>query len=173
MLFVIGHEKRLRNKVGKEEFAVKSLIVVYSYHHKNTQKVAQVMANVLDAQVKSLQITGSDELEKYDLIGFGAGIDSGKHYRELLDFADELPQVTEKKAFIFSTSGVTGEKKLAKDHLALRGKLQSKGYLIVDEFQCKGFNTNSFLKYFGGINKGRPNSEDLKHAEAFAEKLKV
>ena len=56
MLFVIGHEKRLRNKVGKEEFAVKSLIVVYSYHHKNTQKVAQVMANVLDAQVKSLQI---------------------------------------------------------------------------------------------------------------------
>jgi flavodoxin len=68
---------------------------------------------------------------------------------------------------------MTGEKKLAKDHLALREKLQSKGYLIVDEFQCKGFNTNSFLKYFGGINKGRPNNEDLNYAEAFAEKLKV
>jgi len=152
---------------------VKSLIVVHSYHHNNTQKVAQAMANVLDAQVKSPQETDSDELKKYDLIGFGAGIDSGKHYRELLDFADALPQVTDKKAFIFSTSGVTGEKKLAKDHLALRGKLQSRGYLIVEEFQCKGFNTNLFLKYFGGMNKGRPNSEDLKHAEAFAEKLKV
>ena len=152
---------------------LKSLIVVYSYHHNNTQKVAQAMANVLDAQVKSPQETGSDELKEYDLIGFGAGIDSGKHYRELLDFADAIPQVTEKKAFIFSTSGVTGEKKLAKDHSALREKLQSKGYLIVAEFQCKGFNTNLFLKYFGGINKGRPNSEDLKHAEAFAEKLKV
>jgi len=148
------------------------LIVVHSYHHNNTQKVAQAMANVLDAQVKSPQETGSDELKKYDLIGFGAGIDSGKHYRELLDFADALPQVTDKKAFIFSTSGVTGEKKLAKDHLALRGKLQSRGYLIVEEFQCKGFNTNLFLKYFGGMNKGRPNSEDLKHAEGFAEKLK-
>ncbi len=68
---------------------------------------------------------------------------------------------------------MTGEKKLAKDHLALREKLQSKGYLIVDEFQCKGFNTNLFLKYFGGINKNRPNEEDLKHAETFAEKLKV
>ena len=121
--------------------------------------------------MKSLQITGSDELEKYDLIGFGAGIDSGKHYRELLDFADALPQVADKKAFIFSTSGMTGEKKLTKDHLALREKLQSKGYLIVDEFQSKGFNTNSFLKYFGGINKGRPNAEDLKHAEEFALKL--
>lgn len=152
---------------------MKSLIVVYSYHHNNTQKVAQAMAKVLDAQVKSTQETGSDELEKYDLVGFGAGIDSGKHYRELLDFADALPQVTDKKAFVFSTSGVTGEKKLAKDHSALREKLQSKGYLIVDEFQCKGFNTNLFLKYFGGMNKGRPNEEDLKNAKAFAEKLKV
>ena len=35
-----------------------------------------------------------------------------------------------------------------------------------------GFNTNKFLKYFDGINKGRPNREDLKHAEEFASKLK-
>lgn len=47
-----------------------------------------------------------------------------------------------------------------------------KGYTIVDEFMCPGFNTNSFLKLFGGINKGRPNAEDLKHAETFAKNLK-
>jgi len=152
---------------------MKSLVIVYSYHHKNTHTVAEVIAKVLDAPVKSPQETSSDELKEYDLIGFGSGIDSGKHYRELLDFADALPQVADKKAFIFSTSGITGEKKRTKDHSALREKLQSKGYFIVDEFQCKGFNTNSFLKYFGGINKGRPNEEDLKHAKAFAEKLKV
>jgi flavodoxin len=44
--------------------------------------------------------------------------------------------------------------------------------MILDDFQCKGFNTNSFMKYLGGMNKGRPNTEDLKHAEEFAEKLK-
>ena len=151
---------------------MKSLLVLFSYHHNNTEKIANVIAKVLDAQIKTPQQTNPKELQQFDLVGFGAGIDSGKHYRELLDFADALPQVTDKKAFIFSTSGVTGEKKLTKDHLALREKLQSKGYLIVDEFQCKGFNTNSFLKYFGGINKGRPNDEDLKHAEEFAENLK-
>ncbi len=151
---------------------MKSLLVLFSYHHNNTEKIANVFAKVLDAQIKTPQQINPKELQEYDLVGFGAGIDSGKHYRELLDFADALPQVTDKKAFIFSTSGITGEKKLTKDHKALRGKLQSKGYLIVDEFQCKGFNTNSFLKYFGGINKGRPNEEDLKHAEEFAESLK-
>ena len=152
---------------------MKSLLIVFSYHHNNTEKVAKIFANVLDSQIKTPQQVDLEEVKLYDLVGFGAGIDSGKHYKVLLDLADKLPSVDNKKAFIFSTSGVTGEKKLAKDHLALREKLQSKGYLIVDEFQCKGFNTNLFLKYFGGINKGRPNKEDLKHAEAFAEKLKV
>ena len=150
---------------------MKSLLIVFSYHHNNTEKIAKVFAKVLDAQVKSPQETGSDELQKYDLIGFGAGIDSGKHYREILDFADALPQFTDKKAFIFSTSGVTGEKKRIKDHLALREKLQSKGYLIVDEFQCKGHNTNLFLKFFGGMNRGRPNAKDLKNAELFVQNL--
>ncbi|MFW9895091.1 MAG: hypothetical protein ACFFD7_04735 [Candidatus Thorarchaeota archaeon] len=54
----------------------------------------------------------------------------------------------------------------------LRKKLQLKGYIIIDKFTCKGFSTNSFLKYFGGMNKGRPNKEDLKNAEQFAKNLK-
>ena len=148
---------------------MKSLIVVFSYHHKNTQKVAEGVAKVLDAQVKSPQQTDLEELSQYDLVGFGSGIDSGKHYKPLLDLADRLPQVSNRKAFIFSTSGIVEP---VKNHSALREKLQAKGYLIVDEFNCKGFNTNSFLKYFGGMNKGRPNAEDLKHAEEFAQNLK-
>ena len=131
------------------------------------------MAKVLDAQVKAPRETSIDELKKYDLIGFGAGIDSGKHYLPLLDFADKLPQSDNMKVFIFSTAALTSNKKRGKDHAKLREKLESKGYTIIDEFQCKGFNTNRFLWVFGGMNKGRPNAEDLKNAEAFAEKLKV
>lgn len=148
-------------------------MVAFSYHHNNTEKIAKVFAKVLDAQIKTPQQTNSEELQKYDLIGFGSGIDSGRHYEVLLDLADKLPQVTGKQAFIFSTSAITGEEKVAKDHSLLREKLQSKGYLIVGEFGCLGFNTNSFLKFFGGMNKGRPNVEDLKHAEEFAQNLKA
>ena len=161
---------------------LKSLMVVFSYHHKNTQKVAEVMAKVLDAQVKSPQQTALEELSQYDLVGFGSGIDSGKHYKELLDFAHNLPQVTNKKAFVFSTCGAPMKfmeldraeftRYVAKNHSSLRKKLQSKGYMIIDEFSCAGFNTNSFNKLFGGINKGRPNAEDLKYAEEFAQNLK-
>ncbi len=64
-----------------------------------------------------------------------------------------------------------GAAKVEKDHLLLKQKLEAKGYKIVGEFSCKGFDTNSILKYIGGLNKGRPNSEDLKNAESFALKL--
>lgn len=151
---------------------MKSLLVLFSYHHNNTEKIANVFAKFLDAQIKTPQQINPEELQEYNLIGFGSGIYSAKHHKVLLDLADKLPQVTNRKSFIFSTSAIMGESKVAKDHSTLREKLQSKGYLIVDEFSCKGFNTNSFLKLFGGMNKGRPNTEDLKHAEEFAQNLK-
>lgn len=157
---------------GSERAPMKTLLVVYSYHHNNTEKIAGVIGRALDAKIKTPEQIAPEELRGYDLLGFGSGIDSDKHYKVLLDFADRLPQLSDKNAFIFSTSGVTGEAKRAKDHSALREKLQGKGCRIVDEFQCKGFNTNSFLRFFGGMNKGRPNAEDLRHAEKFAKNIK-
>ena len=155
-----------------ENMVMKSLLVLYSYHHNNTEKIANVFAKVLDAQIKTPQQINPEELKEYGLIGFGSGIYSAKHHKVLLDLVDKLPQVTNRNSFIFSTSAIMGEAKVAQDHSTLREKLQSKGYMIVDEFSCKGFNTNSFLKLFGGMNKGRPNAEDLKHAEEFAQNLK-
>ena len=150
----------------------KVLVVVYSYHHMNTEKIADVIACILGAEVKRPRDILPETITDYGLIGFGAGIDSGKHYKPMLEFASALPAAAGRKAFIFSTAGVTGEKKITRDHKALREKLLSKGYEIIGEFGCKGFNTNSVLKLFGGMNKGRPNAEDLKAAAAFAHVLK-
>jgi flavodoxin len=110
--------------------------------------------------------------EGYELIGLGSGIDSGRHYKELLAFVDRLQKCTNKRAFIFSTSAVFNESKMKQDHSILRKQLQSKGYDVLGEFSCKGFNTNSFLKYFGGMNRGRPNDNDLRQAAEFAHLLK-
>jgi len=151
---------------------MKSLLVLYSYHHNNTQKIAKVFTQVLKAQIKTPKQINLQELQNYNLIGFGSGIYGAKHHKSLLNLADKLPQVTNKKAFIFSTSALTGKEKIADDHSSLKEKLQSKGYTIIDEFQCKGFNTNSFMKFFGGMNKGRPNTKDLKNAKEFVLNLK-
>ncbi|MBU1019702.1 MAG: flavodoxin family protein [Firmicutes bacterium] len=147
---------------------MKSIIILHSYHHYNTRKVAEEFSTVLDAPIEQAITMNEQEIPNYDLVGFGAGIDSGKHYKELLDFVDKLPSVTNKKCFIFSTSAVQGERKVFKDHKRVRDTLKAKGYIIIGEFSCKGFNTNVFLKYIGGMNKTRPNAEDLEHAKEFA-----
>ncbi len=150
---------------------MKSIIVLYSHHHNNTRKVAKAIASIIGAVIVSPQDIEKPSLSEYDLIGFGSGIDTGKHYKELLDFANGLTLVEKKKCFIFSTSAMQGKSKVANDHSILRGILSKKGYKIIGEYSCKGYNTNSFLKYLGGINKSRPNEEDIQNAKQFAEKL--
>ncbi|BES66104.1 flavodoxin family protein [Gottschalkiaceae bacterium SANA] len=158
---------------GKADtMGARSLIIVYSYHHNNTAKIASEFSKVLQAEVKNPDQVIMEELQAYDLVGFGAGIDSGRHYKPLLDFVDRLPNVDKKAGFIFSTSAVQGKEKVKEDYALLREKLEAKGYRIVGEFSCKGYNTNSFLKYLGGMNKGRPNQVDLENAQRFARKLK-
>lgn len=158
---------------------MKTIVIVSSYHHKNAEKVAIRIAEVLGAQVVSPQQIKPQELFDYDLIGFGSGIYDAKHHQNLLELADNLPPANGKRVFLFSTDGmprvlVKSETLLADkmrdDHKALREKLQSKGYAVVGEFGCAGFNTNSFLKLFGGFNKGRPDENDLSQAADFARK---
>jgi len=147
---------------------MKTLIVYTSVHHQNTEKVAKVMAEELDADYIHTGHAKAETLEVHDLIGFGSGIYFMKHHKTLLQFVESLPTVMQKRAFVFSTSG---DGKI-KHHAALKEKLVSHGFTIVDEFCCKGWDTFGPLKLFGGINKGRPDEKDLAAARVFAQGLK-
>ena len=160
---------------------MKAIVVVCSFHHQNTQKIAERIAGSIGAPVIAPRQIIPRELLEYDLVGFGSGIYDAMHHKELLALADNLMQVSGKKAFIFSTDGVpriiVKSKKLLKDkmhsdHEALRKKLQYKGYTIIVEYGCAGFNTNSLLRLFGGFNNGMPDEADLALAEEFAKELK-
>ncbi|HPF88484.1 MAG TPA: flavodoxin family protein [Candidatus Limiplasma sp.] len=159
---------------------MKTLLVVVSVHHQNTLKVAQAIADVLQAAIVSPEEVDPDQLNAYDLVGFGSGIYSGEHHKRLLAFANTMPVKDSGKAFVFSTDGAPRmlmkdatmlHGKMLNDHTALWEKLTAKGYEIIGDFNCAGYNTNSFLKLFGGLNKGRPNAEDLARAVVFAREL--
>jgi flavodoxin len=156
--------------------ALRSLVVVFSYHHNNTEKIANACAKALGAEIKTPQQVTPEEIAKYDLVGFGSGIYSATFDPSVLDLADRLSNTAGKKAFLFSTYGapafIANREFIEKNHQQIREKLQAKGYTVIREFGCAGWNTNSFLKYFGGLNKGRPNAEDLRNAEEFARNVK-
>jgi flavodoxin len=151
---------------------MKALIIYISVHHGNTEKVAKVMADILDADLLQVKQADANMLGQYDLIGFGSGIYFGKHHESLLAFVDKLPLLRNKKAFIFSTSGLRKIWFIHNFDKPLKEKLQRKGFDIIGEFSCRGFDTSRAAMIIGGINKDRPDARDLQQAEDFAKGLK-
>ena len=50
--------------------SIKSLLVLFSYHHNNTEKIANVFAKVLDAQIKTPWQINPEELQEYSLLSW-------------------------------------------------------------------------------------------------------
>jgi len=157
--------------VGAVRGNMKTLMVCASIHHRNTAKVAKAIAKILDAELVKPHQVDITALPQYDLIGFGSGIYYGRHHKSLLGLVDKLPALNNKKVFMFHTSGLRKMPLFHAFDKPLRRKLAEKGFDIVGEFSCPGFDTYGPFKLIGGIRKGRPNTKDLQKAETFARDL--
>ncbi len=150
------------------------ILVCDSSHHGNTRRVADAMISAAGGRI----IPPGDEVREAvrsgALLGLGSGIYFGSHHRTLLSFAESLPEMNTGHAFLFSTSG-TGYRlpRLAglDYHRKLRDILRGKGYIVLGEFSCKGFDTYGLWGKLGGIAKGHPTDVDLRDAQAFARSL--
>jgi flavodoxin len=150
----------------KRGLTMKTAIIYKSIHHGNTKKIAEVMAKTLEADLIDLKDANPDIINEYDLIGFGSGIYYYRPHKKLRKFVEGLDNVENKKAFTFITSGN------GKPNKWLNEKLSKKGFEVLGDFVCKGFDTYGPLKLVGGHNKGQPNEDDFKNAEIFVENLK-
>ncbi len=150
---------------------MKTAVIYVSIHHGNTEKVAKEIANALKAKLFEARKVKPESLAAFDMIGFGSGIYYSKHHKDILKVINKLPDMKHKKAFIFSTAGVSDrliEQNIAKHHSATRNALAAKGLDIIDEFSCCGFMTWGYFKLLGARNEGRPNRDDLEKARNFA-----
>ena len=147
---------------------VKTLIVYISYHHGNTEVVARAMGEVLDAELRSPAAVMPGQLADFDLVGFASGNYFGRFDMRLISFIEGLPRYEGKKAFVFSTYGGFGHEVA---HNELKKYLMDKGFKVVGEWYCLGFDTYGFYKLLGGIYKGRPNEGDIEEAKEFARGL--
>ena len=141
---------------------MKTIVVYSSKHHMNTEKVAQAIAGELKAEARKVTDVKPADLDGFDLVGFGSGINAFDVHPEMHALVDGLGEAKGRKAFLFSTCASrkvwTGK---------LREKLVAKGFSVVDEFFCAGLWTPGLIQ----VRKGHPSAEDLDAARAFARKL--
>ena len=110
---------------------MKTLIIYDSIYQENTKKVAEAMAEVLDASLLEPEQVRLDTLSEYDLIVFGSGVYWGRFYKRLRNFIKALPNFQNKKAFIFSTCGHNEIPYKPIEKLLLK-----KGFNVVGKFSC-------------------------------------
>ena len=147
---------------------MKVLIIYHSEHHQNTEKIARTMASKIEAESKEAKDVATEEINNYGIIGFGSGVYNGRLHKDLSEIIDNIPYQDNKKSFIFSTTGSLSYSRLAHDRFS--PLLIKKGFKIIGEFSCLGFDTALTRE---GINKGSPNEQDLENAERFIESILI
>ena len=133
--------------------------VVYVSKGGNTKKLADAIAR--GAGVSAVPVEQLTVLEATDILFIGASIYAGSIDGKLRKFLEGIKPSQVKRAVVFGTSA--GKKTALPE---VKSILEANGVAVFeDEFHCKG----SFLL----VNRGRPDEEDLKQAEAFAKRFAV
>jgi flavodoxin len=139
-----------------------TVIVYASKHHGNTKKLLEAIAEQEDVELLDIAENEQYDLSGYDRIGIASGIAYGKYYPQMLKFLENnLP--CDKDAFYIHTAGDPRE-----NHADSAKKIaEEKNCRCLGVFYCKGFDTFGPFKLVGGINKNRPNTEDMEQAVQF------
>ncbi len=143
-------------------------MIYTSTHHGNTEQIARVIADVLKADLHSLdkENVSAISLEGYDLIGLGAGVRGQKPDPKIMWAVNKL-ELKGRNVFLFSTSAGNNVDEIK----MLRDTVLEKGADLKGQFMCAGFFDWAFMKLFGGYNKGHPDETDLDNARKFAQSL--
>lgn len=151
---------------------MKSLIIYYSGHKHNTEKIARVFANEIDSELINIKDVNDIDIKNYDLIGFGSGVYRESMSPKLFSLVEKL-NLRDKNVFVFSTNGV-GMKFYNKKLIRL---LESKGAINKGSFVCKGsfdaqeFTDKKIFAILGRLSQGHPNDNDIKKAKKFIERV--
>ncbi len=145
----------------------KTLILYRSPHHGNTKKL-------LDAIVKAhpdvvLAKAGEDSFDdsQFEIIGIASGVYNSKLHRTVRKALESLSG-NGRKAFAVYTCGDKEGGKYGERYMSM---LRDRGFAPAGFYWSVAWDSFGPLRLIGGINKDRPNEEEIRGAAAFYEGL--
>ena len=155
---------------GKESDTLsKKIVIIYvSKHHGNTYKLVKAISDKYEIEMIDAEKHSVVDLQEYDVIGFASGIDIGKFYESIENFAKENLPIKKQVFFLYTCAmdrkGFTN---------SIKEIVLEKEAVILGEYGCRGHNTYGPWKLVGGMNKNHPNEAELISAVKFFEKLEI
>jgi len=149
---------------------LRTVIVYRSKHHGNTKKLVDAIVTAhpeIDTiDVGALGKNEYPDLSPYHVIIMASGIYYGNFDKDLLRVADHCLRNGDKVVGLMTYGGQA--KFNGRD---LDGVCRMKFANLLCMYGCPGFDTYGPFKLVGGMNKGRPNQEDIDGAVAFYDRL--
>lgn len=145
---------------------IRTIIIYRSKHHGNTKKLVDAVVEA-HPEIDTLDVStlGKKEypnLAPYHIICFASGIYYGKFDKDILRVAQECLRDGDNVIGLMTYGG--SNKFNGRD---LDGICRLKMATLLSMYGCPGFDTYGPFKLVGGMNKGRPNDEDIQGAVEF------
>lgn len=133
----------------------KTAIIYASIHHKNTFKVANFVAQSINADILDV-LHDNVDISQYDTIIFASGIYFGKFHKGLLNFV-EKQELQGKRVIAFYTCGM----KFGDYAKGLKKLLLKQGAVYLGDVYCRGYDTYGIWGKLGGIARKHPTDNDI------------
>jgi flavodoxin len=150
---------------------MKTIIIYHSFHHGNTKRIAEAIGEEIGADLFDIKDINGVDFCDYDTVGMGSGIYKGNYSEGILSLIEKT-YLEGRDVFLFSTSG-NANSFFNSFNNRVGKKLKEKGANLIGVFNCPGLDTYGPFKWIGGLNKGKPNEEDVLKARKFAKDLKL
>ena len=146
----------------------KIIIFYYSYSSMSTEKLVKgIQAAFPNIEILLLPSEEKNDVTSYDYVGFASGIYAWDFGKPVYQKLEKLTGLEGKKCFSLCTSTAGYEKYTQYPKEAI----EKKGGKFIGGWGCPGKAVFFPLNIFGGVNKVRPNEEDIKTGSEYLKKL--
>ncbi len=140
---------------------MKTIIIYYSVHHGNIKKLTEGLSKHFNYDVIPIGNVSNIDLNDYTKVIIASGVYALSMPKELIGYIKEnKEELKQKRIGLILTSGIMSERFMK----SAESVFEQAGIKVNAKFHCKGYDTFGPLSLIKGINKGRPNEEDIKKA---------
>jgi flavodoxin len=110
-------------------------VVIYFSRTGNTKRLAQAIANAVNAPLMDIAAIIPASIEKFDFLILGTPVEGASPAKETTAFIAGMNQTTNAKAILFCTCRLFGNERTMK---AMEKELKTKGYQTILKVSKKG-----------------------------------
>lgn len=142
---------------------MKSCMIYFSMHHRNTKKLVEGISQSMQMDVYSV-LEEAIPLENYDTVILASGIYMGYFGKEMIAFIEKQAAILQTKKVVLLYTCGSGSASYGKKMVE---RLKKLGIACQGFWRCKGYDTYGFFKLLGGISRNHPSQKDIQAAINF------